>query len=59
MANALSRKATRSLGYMQTIYYPLLVVLRDIGVKLEVDHYRALLASFHVLLILIDRVREA
>lgn len=35
MTNVVSRKAMGSLAYVRTIYYPLLVALRDMKVRLE------------------------
>lgn len=57
--DAHSRKAIGSLGYVKTIYYLLLAILRDMRVKLNVDYSKALLISFHVQPILIDWVKEA
>lgn len=48
VANTLSRKATRSLGYIKTTYNPLLAALQDMRVKLVVDYSIALLVNFHV-----------
>lgn len=48
VVNALSRKVTGYLSYMQTVYYPLLAVLRDMRVRLDVDYSGTLLSSFHV-----------
>lgn len=59
MADILNRNAMKSLTYLRTIYYPLLVVLNDIGVMLDVNHFGALLVSFHVRPILVDQIREA
>lgn len=49
MVDTLSRK---------TIYYPLLFALREIRVILDIDYFGALLAGFHVQLVLIDQVRK-
>lgn len=48
MACALSIKGIGSLGYVQTIYYLLLIALRDMRVRLGLDYFGALLTSFHV-----------
>lgn len=58
VANALNRKVIGSLGYIQTIYYPLLETLTDMRIKLKIDYSRSLLASFHRRLVLIDQVKE-
>lgn len=52
-ANALSRMVIGFLAYRQTIYYLLLLALRDIGVKLDMDYFRA---EFQVQPILINQV---
>ena len=59
MANALSRKSTSSLAYMQTIKLPLMVELRELGVELRMHASGALFASFQLRPILVDRILEA
>ncbi|PRQ45918.1 putative nucleotidyltransferase, Ribonuclease H [Rosa chinensis] len=66
VADALSRKTypsllpSPSLSHMRTVRVPLLYELRATGVSLEgTDEFAALIASFHVRPILIDKVREA
>lgn len=59
MVDAFSRKAMGSLVYVQTIYYLLLLALRKMRVRLDMDYSRALLASFQVWLVLIEWVRES
>ena len=59
MADALSRKSTGSLAYMQTIQLPLMVELRELGVTLGMHVSGALFASFQLRPILIDQILEA
>ena len=59
MADALSRKFTGSLAYMQTIQLPLMVELRELGVELEMHVSGALFASFLLRPILVDQILEA
>ena len=54
----LSRKSTGSISHLKAVYLPRLVELRSLGVKLELTDTGALLATFHVRPILIDRIRE-
>ena len=58
VADALSRKSTGSISNLKVVYLPRLVELRSLGVRLELTDTGALLATFHVLLILIDGIRE-
>ena len=59
MADALSRKSTSSLAYMQTIQLPLMVELRELGVELGMHASGALFASFQLRPILVDQIVEA
>jgi hypothetical protein len=59
VADALSRRPSASLSHLRTVRVPLLFELRATGVGLSVDEIGALVASFHVRPVLIDRVREA
>ena len=56
VADALSRKSTGSLAYMQTIQLPLMVELRELGVELRMHASGALFASFQLRSILVDRI---
>ena len=56
--NALSRKSKGSISHLKAVYLPRLVELRSLGVILELTDTVALLATFHVRPILIDRIRE-
>ena len=58
VADALSRKSTGSISHLKAVYLPRLVDLRSLGVRLELTNKGALLATFHVRPILIDRIRE-
>ena len=58
VADALSRKPTGSISHLKVVYLPRLVELRSLGVRLELIDTGALLAAFHVHLVLIDRIRE-
>ena len=59
VADALSRKFTGSLAYMQTIQLPLMVELRELGVELGMHVLGALFASFLLRPILVDQILEA
>ena len=58
VAHALSRKSTGSISHLKVVYLPRLVELRSLGVRLELADNGALLTTFHVHPILIDRIRE-
>ena len=58
VADALSRRPRSSLAHLRTVYLPLLVELRSLGVRLEMADSGVLLATFHVRPILVDRIRE-
>ena len=57
IADALSRRPESSLSRMKSGYLPLLVDLRALGVILEVEDSRALLATFHVRPLLVDQIQ--
>ena len=59
VADALSRKSTCSLAYMQTIQLPLMVELRELGVELRMHALRPLFASFQLRPILVDCILVA
>ena len=59
VADALSRNPFLSLAYLRTVRVPLLYEFRASGVELSVDEIGALVASFHVRPVLMDKVREA
>ena len=58
VAHALSRKSTGSISHLKVVYLPRLMELRSLGVRLELTDNGALLTTFHVHPILIDRIRE-
>ena len=57
VADALSRRPESSLSHMRSGYLPLLVDLRVLGVILEAEDSGALLATFHVRPLLVDRIQ--
>ena len=59
VADALSRKSTGSLAYMQKIQLPLMVELRELGVEFRMHAPGALFASFQLRSIIVDRILEA
>ena len=58
VADALSRKSTSSISHPKFVCLPRLVELRYLGVRLELTDNGALLDTFHVRLVPIDRIRE-
>ena len=58
VANALSRKPTGSISHLKAVCLPRLVELRSLGVRLELTDTVALLATFHVRPVLLNRIRE-
>ena len=58
VADALSWKPEGSYAYLQTVYLPLLIELRSLGVQLQVADTGTLLASFYVRPLLVDRIKE-
>ena len=58
VVDALSRKPTCSISHLKVVYLPKLVELRSLGVRLELTDTGALLATFHVRSVLINRIRE-
>ena len=58
VAYALSRKSTGFVSHLKAVYLPRLVELRSLGVRLELTDNGALLDTFHLHPILIDRIRE-
>ena len=55
---ALIRKPKGSYAYLQTLYLPLLIELRSLGVQLQVADTGTLLASFYVRHLLVDQIKE-
>ena len=58
VADALSRRPTSSISHLRVVHLPRLIKLRSLGVRLELTDSGALLATFHVRPVLIDRIRE-
>ena len=58
VVDALNRKSTGSISHLKAVYLPRLVELRSLGVRLELTDTGALLATFHVRPVLIDKIRE-
>ena len=58
VADALSRRPMSSLSHLRAVHLPRLIELRSLGVRPELTDSRALLATFHVRPVLIDRIRE-
>ena len=58
VADALSRRPMSSLSHLRVVHLPRLIELRSFGVRLELIDSKALLATFHVRPVLIDRIRE-
>ena len=58
VADALSRRLMSSLSHLRAVHLPRLIELRSLGVRLELTDSGALLATFHVCPVLIERIRE-
>ena len=58
VADALCRKLSVTLAHIHTTYVPLLLDMKALGLNLDYDGYKALLASFVVRPSLIDQIRE-
>ena len=56
--DALSRRPMSSISHLRVVHLPRLIELRSLGVRLELTDSGALLATFHVRPVLIDRIRE-
>ena len=59
VVDALNRKSTGSLAYMQTVQLPLMVELRELGLELRKHASGALFASFQLRSILVDCILGA
>ena len=57
VVDALSQKSLVTLAHICTTYVPLLLDLKTLGITLDYDYYRALVANFMVRLTLIDQIR--
>ena len=58
VADSLSRKPEGSYAYLLTVYLPLLIELRSLGVQLQVADTGILLVSFYVRPLLVDQIKE-
>ena len=58
VVDALSRRPMSSISHLRAVHLPRLIELRTLGVRLELTYSGALLATFHVRPVLIDRIRE-
>ena len=58
VADALSRKSSSSIAHLRVKYMPLLIELRYLGIELNAENYRALIANFRVRSTLIDKVHQ-
>ena len=58
VADALSRRPMSSISHWRAVHLPQLIELRSLGMRLELTDSGALLATFHVRPVLIDRIRE-
>ena len=58
VADALSWKLEGSYAYLQTVYLPLLIELRSLGVQLQVADTGTLFASVYVRPLLVDQIKE-
>ena len=58
VVDALSRRPMSSLLHLRVVHLPRLIKFRSLGVRLELTDSGALLSTFHVRPVLIDRIRE-
>ena len=58
VADALSSRPMSSISHLRAVHLPRLIELRSWGMRLELTDSGALLATFHVRPILIDRIRK-
>ena len=58
VADSLSKRPMSSISHLRAVHLPRLIELRSLGVRLELTDSGALLATFHVCHVLIDRIRE-
>ena len=57
VADALSQKSLVMLAHIRTAYVPFHLDMKTLGISLDYDGYRALLASSMVRLMLVDQIR--
>ena len=58
VADVLSRRPMSSISHLRVVHLPRLIELRSLGVRLELTDSGALLATFHVRPVVINRIRE-
>ena len=58
VADALSRKSSVTLTHVRTLYVPLLLDMKTLGINLDFDRYGVLVASFVVRPTLVNQIRE-
>ena len=58
VADALSRRPMSSISHLRVVHLPRLIELRSLGVRLELTDSGALLATFQVCPVVIERIRE-
>ena len=58
VANTLIWKSSVMLAHIRTAYVPLLLDLKTLGISLDYNGYRALLASFVVRSTLVDQIKR-
>ena len=58
VADALSRRPMSSLSHVRAVHLPRLIELKSLGVRLELTDSGALLTTFQVCPVVIDRIRE-
>ena len=58
VVDSISRRPMSSLSHLRAVHLPQLIELRSLGVGLELTDSGVLLATFHVRLVLIDKIRE-
>ena len=58
VANALSQKSSIILAHIRTLYVLLLLDLKTLGITMDCDYHRALVANFIVRSTLIDQIRD-
>ncbi|KAI5351528.1 hypothetical protein L3X38_004419 [Prunus dulcis] len=59
VADALSKKSSRSVAYLRGRYLPLMVEMRKLRVGLGMDNQGARLAALHVRPVLVERILAA
>ena len=58
VADALSRRPMSSISHLRVVHLPRLIELRSLGVRLELTDSGALLATFQVCPVVIDKIKE-